>query len=110
MLVRVFIKRHMKEGNEREFFALIRKMRAIATEQEGYISGETLVSLEEPRKMMVTSSWESIEDWLKWKESEKRKSIDTRLEELQETPTLYDPFVLSKYRISVQKGFKDYSE
>ena len=110
MLIRVFIKRNIKEGKEREFFALIRKIRAIATEKEGYISGETLVSLDDPRKIMVTSSWESLEDWLSWKESEERKSIDARLEAIQETSTMYDPFVLSKYRISVQKGFKDYSD
>jgi heme-degrading monooxygenase HmoA len=110
MLIRVFIKRQIKEGKEMESFALVRKLRSVAMEQEGYISGETLVSTEAPRRIMVTSTWQSLENWTSWKESEERKKIDSRLEELQETSTVYDPYVFSKYRISVQKDFKDYSD
>jgi hypothetical protein len=45
MIVKVMIKRKIKEGKAREVFALLNKFRADAMNQKGYISGETLISL-----------------------------------------------------------------
>ena len=109
MLVKVFIKRNIKEGKEKEVFALIKKLRFKAMNQEGYISGENLVSTNDPQELMVVSTWQSIENWTKWKESDERKNIDAQLEELQSAPTAYESFVFSKYRISVQTGFSDFA-
>ena len=44
MLVKVFIKRNIKKGKEKEAFALIKKLRFKAMNQEGHISGENLVT------------------------------------------------------------------
>ena len=78
MLVKVFIKRNIKEGKEKEVFALIKKLRFKAMNQEGYISGENLVSTNDPQELMVVSTWQSIENWTKWKESDERKNIDAQ--------------------------------
>ncbi len=43
MLVKVLMRRQLKNGNAREVFSLIRKIRAKAMHQKGYISGETLI-------------------------------------------------------------------
>lgn len=108
MLVKVFIRRHFKEGKDREVFRLLKKIRLKAMECEGYISGETLVSTNDPQEIMVISTWESMDDWDSWKESLDRKTIDALLEELQTTSTLYESFVFSKYRLSAKTGFVDH--
>ncbi len=108
MLVKVFIKRQIKKGKEMEAFTLLKKLRFKAMDQEGYISGETLISSDDPQKIQVISTWQGRENWNSWKENEDRKKIDAQLEESQVEPTSYEPFVFSKYRISVQKGFPDF--
>ncbi len=104
MLVKIFIRRHIKEGKDKEVFALLKKLRFNAMNYAGYISGETLISTEDHQEIMVISTWHSMEKWASWKESEGRKVLDAQLEELQEEPTEYEPYVFSKYRLSVQTG------
>ena len=105
MIVKVLIKRHVKMDCEREIFELLKQMRANATSQEGYISGETLVSTDDPQEFIVISTWQSLEDWVAWRDSKKRKEIDSKIESYQLKPTTYESYVFRKYRISVQKGF-----
>ncbi len=106
MLVKIFIRRHIKAGKDKEVFALLKKLRFNAMNHSGYISGETLISTEDPQEIMVISTWHSMEKWSNWKESEGRKALDLQLKELQEGPTEYEPYVFSKYRLSVQTGLK----
>ncbi len=108
MLVKVFIKRRVTEENNAEFIGLLKKLRFKAMDQKGYISGETLVSTGDFKQVMVVSTWQSLEHWNTWKESEERKKIDTLLEELQTEPTEYEPYVFNKYRLSVKEGFPDF--
>ncbi len=105
MVVKVFIKRQVREGSAMEAFDLLKKLRSNAMNSQGYISGETLVSTNDQSEIMVVSIWHSIQDWTRWKESAERKTIDAQLEELQVKPTVYEPFVFSKYRLAVMKGF-----
>jgi len=73
--------------------------------QEGYISGETLVSTDDPQEFIVISTWQSLEDWITWRDSKKRREIDSKIKAYQIKPTTYESYVFRKYRISVQKGF-----
>lgn len=108
MIVKVFIRRHLKEGNDREAFALLKKIRLKAMEYEGYISGETLVNTDDPQEIMVISTWQSMDNWNTWKESQDRKNIDALLDALQAAPTSYESFILSKYRLSAKTAFADH--
>jgi len=105
MIVKVLIKRHVKKDCEREFFDLLKQIRANAIKQEGYISGETLVSTDDPQEFIVISTWQGLEDWIAWRDSKKRKEIDSKIKAYQLKPTTYESYVFRKYRISVQKGF-----
>ena len=105
MLVKVFIKRYIQEGKDVQAFELIKKIRQGAMNHKGYISGETLVKTTNPQEIMVISTWQSMENWNSWKESEDRKTLDALVEELQIMPTAYESYVFSKYRVYVQKGF-----
>jgi heme-degrading monooxygenase HmoA len=107
MLITVFIKRHMRKGTEKAFFSLIKKLRFNAMGYEGYISGETMVSTDDPQGLLVISRWQSREDWTGWKESGERKSIDAALEKLQTKPTAYESYVFKKFRLSIQKDFPE---
>ncbi len=73
--------------------------------QQGYISGETLLCAEDTNKVVVISKWESLEDWKNWKDAEERIKLDAALNKFQKNPTTYEPYVFSKYRAAAVQGF-----
>ncbi len=105
MLVKVIIKREVRKGKEKRFFSLLGNLRMNALHQKGYISGETLICAENTNKVVVISKWESLEDWSIWKTDIKRAEIDARLSEIQDNPTIYEPYVFSKYKAAAEQGF-----
>ena len=82
MAVKILIKRKVKADRAREMIPLFRQMRALATNQPGYISGETLKRLDTPDEFLVISTWHSSEDWKKWLESPARNEIQQKIDEL----------------------------
>ena len=94
MLVKIFIKRRFKTGKVKEISALLRDFRSGAMTQAGYVSGETLVSYDDPQNMLVISTWQDMESWQAWKENPKRKEFEAMLELYQESPTSYEAFML----------------
>jgi len=105
MLVKVIIKRDIAEGMGKDFFSQLKKLRFLAMDQKGYISGETLICAENTNKVVVISKWETLEDWNTWKNNEQRMEIDARLSKLQDNPTVYEPYVFSKYKAAAEHGF-----
>ena len=91
MTIQVLIKRKILEEKKNELAPLIVKLRSRATIQPGYISGETLKSIDPPgvNEYMVRSTWQSIEDWRKWLHSDERKAINDRIEQLTREKTEY---------------------
>lgn len=82
MAVKIFIKRTVPHDKAKEMIPLFRQMRASATNQPGYITGETLRSLEKSEEFIVISTWQSSEDWKKWLQSEERNEIQTKIDDL----------------------------
>ena len=107
MFVKVLIRRPIKEGKDVQAFSLLKKLRSHATNQQVYISGETLVNTDDPQEMIVLSTWHSLEDWEEWRNSKVRTEIDNQLLTIQTKPTSYKTYASRKYRISVKKGFPD---
>ena len=97
MIVKVMIKRKIKEGKAREVFALLNKFRSDAMNQSGYISGETLINHDDPLEILVISMWQGMENWLKWKENPERKANETQLERCLEGSTVCESYVFSTY-------------
>jgi len=97
MAVKVFIKRQIKEGKSKEVFTLLNKFRSNAMEQTGYISGETLFNHDDPKKLVVMSMWQSVENWLQWKGNPDRKAHEDEMEQYLEKPTEYEVYVLGTY-------------
>ena len=98
MAVEVMIKRTVKPGHQaRLLVPLILRLRALATCQPGYISGETLRNVEHPEECIVISKWETLEAWNKWQDTFERMQIQKKIEELvgEETEySIYEPMVL----------------
>lgn len=105
MLVKVIIKRDVTQGKEKDFFLQLKNLRFHAMDQKGYISGETLIHAENTNNVMVISNWETLQDWTNWKTNAKRMEIDALLNELQDNPTIYEPYVFSRYRAAAEQGF-----
>lgn len=105
MIVKVIIKREVKDGKSAEFFDKLKDLRFHAMHQPGYISGETLIGAENTNKVLVISVWETLADWDAWKSDAKRQEIEVALMNYQENPTAYEPFVFSKYKAAAETGF-----
>jgi len=105
MYVKVIIKREVRKGKDKIFFSFLKNLRLAAMQQEGYISGETLICAKNTNKVIVISKWESMEDWEKWKTDIKRVEIDASLSEIQDNQTIYEPYVFCKYKAAAKQGF-----
>ena len=98
MPIRVFIKRHIKEGREEEAIAMLNQFRHMAKKQPGYISGETLINHFDSRSITIVSSWQKIEDWIHWQNSAERAANEAMIESLLEQPTKYEIYDVSSIR------------
>lgn len=97
MAVAVMIKRKVKAGEPaRKLIPLILQLRALATYQLGYISGETFRNIEYPEECLVISTWETLDDWKRWLNSKQRIEINRKIEKLTGEKTeynIYEPMV-----------------
>jgi heme-degrading monooxygenase HmoA len=90
MAIKVFIKRHIKEGHIDQVVAMLEEFRNMAKKEPGYISGETLINHYDFRSITVVSSWRNIEDWVRWQSSDKRAANEEKIEALLEVPSKYE--------------------
>ncbi len=92
MIVKIIIRRTVPRDKAKELIPLIRQLRILATHQKGYISGETLKSLDIPDSFLVISNWQSPEDWEKWLLSDERQEIQKKVDALLGGKTEYEMF------------------
>jgi heme oxygenase (mycobilin-producing) len=83
----VLIHQTKDRENSKELIKVIKKVRAVASKQPGFISGETLVNTENPCLIIVISTWRSAEDWKAWDESPAREATKPDIQRL-----LVEPF------------------
>lgn len=92
MAVKVLIRRTVPEDKARQMIPLFRKMRSLANQQSGYITGETMRNLENPDEFMVISTWETSDDWKRWVQSDERQQIQSQIDDLLGGKTDYEIF------------------
>ena len=106
MSIEVIIKRKVKAGHQaKQLVPLILKLRAMALNQPGYISGQTLSNMENPEECIVISRWESIDEWNRWLNSDERSEIDNRIESLTGEPTEYRIYAPMVLELNLKKQF-----
>jgi heme oxygenase (mycobilin-producing) len=94
MPAKIFIKRQFIAAKTREVIALLTKLRSAAMRQPGYISGETLTNYANQQDLCVIATWQSMDEWLQWKENPERKKLEAMLEIFQSGPTAYEEYFL----------------
>jgi len=94
MLAKVLIRRTFRTGHTKEIVTLLNDLRSAAMGQAGYISGLTLMEPENSNKMLVIGTWQSLEDWNRWKGNQERTRLESMLEIYQEGSTQYEVYVV----------------
>lgn len=91
MPIKVFIKRTYPKDRdlEKDLFSCIREIRSLVPEQQGYVSSEYLKPLDNSNEITSISCWFSLEDWNVWLESNERKKIQDKIDNLQGVKTEY---------------------
>ena len=97
MAVKILIKRKFKDNDIGKISKMLITARYGAMEQKGYISSETMWDLDDPQKVVVTSMWQNIESWNAWKNSVKRKSMESRFSKNLDQPTEYEHYFVGLY-------------
>ncbi len=90
MVIKVIIKRIVPEARVDDLIPLFQQLRTLATNQPGYIAGETLRRLDKPDEFLVISTWESLDHWKKWVVSQERNEVQGRIDALLGARTEYE--------------------
>ncbi len=98
MTVRVITERTAKREHMEQLMPLLLQLREKAIQQPGYISGETLQSLDHKRTHMVVSTWNTLQDWRNWEGNKERKALIDKIDTTLTSPSkvrVYVPSALS---------------
>ena len=90
MAYKVFVKRIVPQDRAADLMPLLLELRTLATNQPGYISGETLKRVDNPGEQLVISNWKTLESWRAWLTSEERLRIQERVDRVLEEKTEYE--------------------
>jgi heme-degrading monooxygenase HmoA len=86
-MVRVAVEHFAKsKGDAEKIMDIILHLRNEAIKCKGYITGETLIDIEQPRSILVISTWDKTENWQAWDQSELRTTITRQMLPLLEVP------------------------
>ena len=80
MAVKIIIKRSIPPQKVGKVMPLFKKMRSVAVKQPGYISGETLQSINTPGEIVVISTWQTIDEWQDWVTHKERLKIQSQID------------------------------
>ena len=92
MAIKVLITRTVPQDMTREMLRLLREIRTLAIAQPGYISGETLRSVDRPDVFLVIGTWQSPDDWETWLLSKERQAFQSKVDALLGGNTTYEMF------------------
>jgi len=93
MAVKILIKRSIGQEVAPVVRPLIVELRAHAMRQPGYISGETLKCIDRPGEYLVISTWQSLDEWHKWLDSQERKILEDKIDSITGKSTEYNAYV-----------------
>ena len=96
MAIKILIKRHFKENAAQQAFELLKNFRNDAMSQTGYISGETWVNHYDPCQLTVVSTWQTVDDWIRWEESDEREALEAKLKDMLESPARFEVYDIGR--------------
>lgn len=92
-MIRVIIDRYIAETLEKNYETAALEILSASVRAPGFISGESLCDLDNPRHRIVLCKWRSRLDWDNWCQSLERKELMSKLTlmlEKDESVTLLD--------------------
>ena len=90
MAVKIFIRRNLPEERTHDLLPLFRRLRNLATNQSGYISGETLKNVDATGEYLVISTWQSLDDWREYVVSRERIEIQNEIDARMDEASVYE--------------------
>jgi len=90
MAIRVLMKRNFSADKLEALRELTVKMRVLAMDQPGYVSGESLMRIDRPGVSLVISKWKSREAWENWLKTPERINVQQKIDELLGVKTEYE--------------------
>jgi len=93
MAVKILITRSIGQEVAPVVRPLIVELRAHAKKQPGYISGETLKCIDRPGEYLVISTWQSLDEWNRWLNSQERKIIEDKVDSITGKASKYTTYV-----------------
>ncbi len=94
MTVKILLERKFKEEPTLEEIKIINELRMTAMGKKGYVSGETLVDMDDHRRIVVISVWAKRADWDAWIDSDERRWIAAGLDNNLRQPPIIRSFML----------------
>ncbi len=85
-MIKVIVERKVKEKKRAELLSLLRQLMSAAVLFPGYISGETLYCIDDPKVVLVIATFSSIEAWKEWEKNPERLKITSQIDRLLEHP------------------------
>jgi len=91
MAVEILIRRKFVTERAEKMSPLMVKLRSLAASRPGYISSESLRCIDPPdeSEYLIRSTWQSVEDWKQWVNSEERMAIQKEIDLLCQEKTEY---------------------
>ena len=89
MIYIIIFERKFNEDPSLEEIQTINKLRIGAMQRKGYVSGETLIDLNDHRRIVVISVWANKAGWEAWVNSDERRKIAVDLDKnLKQRPII----------------------
>jgi heme-degrading monooxygenase HmoA len=85
-MIRVVIERWLVEGGAETIERIMRDLRREAIHSPGYVMGETLRDVADPRHFVIISTWRTREEWETWAVSSARQEIEDQIRLLLAEP------------------------
>jgi len=96
-MIKIIVERKTKKGKEGELIALLRQVKSEASLYPGYISGETLYSVDDPTLVLIIATFTSIEAWKEWERRPERLGVTSKIDPLLERPTKVTVFNIAHW-------------
>jgi len=90
-MVRIIIERRCQPNREIKLQSLLMDLRTKVMRQRGYVSGETLRSVDDPSLWVVISTWLNADLWRAWEISPERQELISEI----------DPLIIAPEKVSI---------
>ncbi|MBW2442376.1 MAG: antibiotic biosynthesis monooxygenase [Deltaproteobacteria bacterium] len=91
-MIRIHIRRKVTEDKAEDLKVLINQLRGVTMGTPGYIAGETLKRVDQPGESLVVTKWQSEFYWNQWLQSEERAEIQSKIDRLLGSETMYEVY------------------